>query len=241
MRKSLLFFFWIFLVGIGVFFIASESRADRIEKMKEVPIENDFPIGPSQISIEANPGDIIKKEIQVDNRAGEQREFHVEIEDFEGSNTDPDQTVLLQGDKNGRYGAKDWFSLEKKDFTLEHGDRQYLDVTINIPQNADAGDHYASVLVSMIPKENDKKGGSNVRITSRAGILFFIKIRGVATRSGELKTFGVEKKWYWNLLGEKDKNGKVLNSVNLETTFGNSGTVRLRPSGKIEIKNMLFF
>ncbi|MFZ2193782.1 MAG: hypothetical protein WAV31_06060 [Candidatus Moraniibacteriota bacterium] len=239
MQKKLFFSSLIIFLFAGLFLSTSNSLADRVEKMKEVPVKNDFPVGPSQIEIEANPGEVIKKEIQIDNRAGEKRDFHIEVEDFEGSNTNPDQTVLLQGEKGGRYGAKDWFSLEKKDFSIEHGDRQYLDVTIEIPENADAGDHYTSVLVSMIPREVEKKEGSNVRITSRAGILFFIKIKGVATKAGEFKSFKVEKEWYWNLLGEKDKDGKIVNAVNLETTFGNSGTVRLRPSGKIEIKNML--
>lgn len=239
MQKKLFFSSLIIFLFAGLFLLTSNSSADRIEKMKEVPVKNDFPVGPSQIEIEANPGDLIKKEIQVDNRAGEKRDFHIEIEDFEGSNTNPDQTVLLQGNKGGRYGSKDWFSLEKKDFSIEHGDRQYLDVTIKIPENADAGDHYTSVLVSMIPKEVEKKEGSNVRITSRAGILFFIKIKGVATRVGELKSFSVEKEWNWDLLGKKDGEGKFVNSINFETTFGNTGSVRLRPSGKIEIKNML--
>lgn len=239
MKKLSLFFFWIFLVGAGLFFLASQSKADSVEKMKDVPVKNDFPVGPSQISIEASPGDVIKKEIQVDNRAGEKRDFHVEIEDFEGSNTSPDQTVLLQGDKVGRYGAKEWFSIEKKDFSIEHGDRQYLDVTIKIPQDADAGDHYTSVLVSMIPKDTEKKEGTNVRITSRAGILFFIKIKGEANRAGELKTFNVSKKTYWNLPGEKNKKSELSNPVKLKTTFENTGSVRLRPNGQIEIRNML--
>ncbi len=224
----------------GLFCLSSKTIADRVEQMKEVPVRNDFPVGPSQISIEAKPGDVIKKEIQIDNRTGEKREFRIEIEDFEGSTDNPKETVLLQGNKTGKYGAKEWLSLQKYDFSIKHGERQYLDVTIKIPENADVGDHYASVLVSMIPKENiENKERPNVRITSRAGILFFIKINGAIIREGKLKSFDVDDVFYWKIPSEKNKKGEFKKSINCRTVFENTGTVRLRPNGQIEIRNML--
>jgi hypothetical protein len=240
MQKKLFFFSLAIFLLAGLFSLVPKTIAYRVEQMKEVPIRNDFPIGPSQISIEAEPGDVIKKEIQIDNRAGEKREFKIEIEDFEGSENNPKETVMLQGSRPGKYGAKDWLSLEKYDFSINHGERQYLDVTIKIPETADVGDHYASVLVSMIPKdESDNKEGPNVRITSRAGILFFIKIGGTTVREGKLKSFDANDIFYWSFPSEKNKEGVYKNQIDFKTVFENTGTVRLRPSGQIEIKDML--
>lgn len=226
MRKSLLLGF----VSLFILFnLSSNVEAYRVEKKGDIPVKDDFPIGPTQFDIVAERGDVITKQIQIDNRKGEQRKFFLEIEDFEGSLESPKENVILQGDGSGRYGAKDWFDLEMNDFEIEHGDRLFMDVTITIPEDADAGDHYASVLVSVPPKDDEmvKMEGQNVRITSRAGVLFFIRVKGDIKEEGKTRSFETDRKWY-----EKDP-------VIFRTTFENTGSVRLRPYGKIEVKNML--
>jgi len=219
----------VFLGGVGV----DEVSAYRMEKMDKPPERRNFDVGPTSFGIELSPGESAKRTIQVTDWIKEYREdeFQVEIEDFVGS-SNLDETIALQGSESGRFGAKEWVKPEISDFKLNFGDRIFLDIEIKVPESADAGDHYAAVLVSNIPKKSDEEGSvdskkSNVLIKSRVGVLLFVRVKGPVNEEGQLVSFEKDKKWY-----EKSP-------VKLQTIFENKGTVRLQPHGKIEIRNML--
>ncbi len=225
--KKLIFGFVVFMMA---FSLAGTAKAARVEMQKGAEANGKFDLGPTSFSIDGNPGETFTKTLQVTNRKGHRQDFKVEIEDFQGSKDDPDKTVLLQGDKSGIYSGKEWVTTELESFSLEHGERQFFNITVKIPQNADPGDHYASVLVSAPPKSEfedaESKSAPNVSITSRVGSLFFINVKGPIKQEGLLESF----------VSDKEKYDKAL--VNFKLTFRNSGSVRLRPEGKIEINNM---
>jgi len=220
------------ILSIAIFTLLAVNYANaaRVEMMKDVPERGDFDLGPTSFEIEASPGEKITKTMQITNRKGVAQNFLVAVEDFQGSMDDPEKTVLLQGDKDGKYGAKDWVVPEMTTFQLKHGERQFFDVTIEVPKNADAGDHYASVLVSAPPtvdaENTEDRSKPNVMITSRVGALFFVKVKGNIREEGMLRSFAVKE--------EINKQAPV----DFKIIFENKGTVRIQPSGRIEIKNI---
>lgn len=213
-------------VVLCVIIVPNNAHASRIENMKDVPDRDDFDLGPTSFSIDIEPGQSITKTLQITNRIGETAEFFVDIEDFEGS-PDPSQPVVLQGKESGRYSAKEWVTPELTQFTLNHGQRQFFDVTINVPkESVDTGDHYVSVLVHTAPKGSPQENGKNVRLTSRVGALFFIRIPGDIVEKGRLQSFEA-----LSLVTKKEP-------VEFRVLFANSGTVRLMPSGSIAVKDI---
>lgn len=206
---------------------ASTVFAARVEKQNDVPIRNDFPTGPTSFDVEVNPGEVVTKQIQVDNRMGKEQKFEIAVEDFQGSAVDPSQTVLLQAEKEGKYGAKEWIKPEISHFSTQHGERQYLNVTVTVPGNAEPGDHYASVLVSAPPQQNPENNDKpNVVITSRVGVLFFVRVKGEIKKEGKLQSFGVQKRFF-----EKPP-------VSFNAVYKNTGTTLLRMEGGVDINNM---
>jgi len=220
---------WLGLFLACAIVAGGNAQAAKLEQLKDVNVTDDFDLGPTSFSVEANPGESVTKSLVVTNRKGFDQEFIISAEDFQGSD-DPNQTVLLQGGKIGRYSAKDWVHLEMDKFTIKHGERQFFDVTINVPKEADAGDHYVSVLASAAPKVEQQESRidskPNVVITSRVGALFFIRVKGKTVEDGSLQSFKANRFWY-----EKPP-------VSFKIVSKNEGTVRLQPSGKIVIKNM---
>jgi len=219
-----------FIIFVCICFFPVQAFAMKTEVMENVPADNSFPVGPTSFSIDASPGDSIIKTIQIDNRFGRSKNFSISVEDFQGSESDPAQTVLLQGEKSGRYSAKDWITLESTGFTSNHhGERTRMNVTVRIPENADPGDHYASVIVSADPdavQDQENLGEANVRIISRVGILFFIRVLGNIEEKGQLQSFESVSRWYWE------------QPVNFNIVYKNSGTVRTRPFGEVRITNI---
>ena len=221
-------FFIAALVLLGSF-VPFVSFAARVEMQENIPAQGVFDLGPASFSLELSPGETAKQLLQVTNREGHTQEYNVEVEDFEGGQT-PQEQVILRRNGTGKYSAKDWIVPELKSFTLQHGERQYFEVDVNVPLDADAGDHYAAVIVSRAGSDLEKKPSdktdSEVEISSRVGTLFFIKVRGDEKQSGSLEYFRTTKKLYSD------------DSVIFQLGFHNDGTVRLQPQGRIEVRNM---
>jgi len=219
-----------FLLALFFLFSPVFVGASRIELQKDTSEQGDFMLAPGAFNINANPGDKITKTIEITNRFGREKSFIVEVEDFDGSATDETSGLTLLGDATGRYGAKDWVNPELVEVTIKHGERIYVNVEINVPQNADTGDHYCSVLVTAVKddidlKEQSESSSPNITVKSRVGSLFYIKVAGDIVEDGNLESFKTDKTKY-----EKAP-------INFSLVFRNNGNIRLQPSGKIVIKN----
>lgn len=222
-----IFLILIFLLGGGIF--SPPILAYKIEDLK-LPEKGDFILGPGKIEILANAGEEIRKELMITNRIGKTMNFKIEIEDFKGS-YDPEQTVIFLGKERGPYSLKDYLEPELTEFTLKHGQRITLPVKISIPRDAEPGGLYGSVLITTNPQEPEgdlekEKAKGQMRMVSRLGALFFIRVKGEVIEEGLFKDFS-SKKFY-----EKSP-------ILFQLFFENKGNVHLNPYGIIEIKNIL--
>ncbi|MDD2732001.1 MAG: hypothetical protein PHI53_02280 [Candidatus Pacebacteria bacterium] len=191
------------------------------------PGEGDFVLGPGKTELLMEPGETAVKEIYVTNRIGKTMDFKIEIEDFKGSR-DIENTVVLLGDKKGPYSLKDYIHPEIDSFTLDYGQRLTFKVEISVPQDAQPGGLYGAVIISTDPKPDESdKGAAGVKIISRLGSLFFVRVKGDAEEVGVLKGFSANKNFY-----EKGP-------ISLQVLFENNGSVYLAPYGIIEIRNIL--
>ena len=207
------------------------AKAYIIQDIPETRIEDDFVLGPGKIEAFLEPGEKIQKELLITNRIGMEMEFKVVVEDFKGSQNPKEPAVLL-GDEKGPFSLKNYLKPELSEFTLQHGERMVLPVEISIPENAEPGGLYGSVLILSNPpreelKAEKEKAMGQVKIVSRIGALLFIRVAGDVDESGFLEDFKSGKKYY-----EKGP-------INFEILFENDGSVHLNPYGKIEIVNLL--
>lgn len=216
------------IVALGT---ATSAGAYTLELLENTPIEDDFVLGPGKTDLVLEPGERNIQQIAVTNRLGNDMDFKLEIEDFSGSNN-LEQTVKLLGDVKGPYSLRDYIKPEIREFSLRHGERIIIPVEINIPEDSEAGGLYASVLVSTVPKDKDKKANtSQTRIVSRLGTLFFVRVEGDVTESIKLTDFKTLKKGPYGFY-EKGP-------VSFGIVVKNEGNVHIIPSGKVEIRNLL--
>ena len=192
----------------------------------------DFVVDPGKVDLTIKPGESHVVEMTVANRTGETREFKLSVEDITGSNN-TDEPVVLLGDDRGPYSLKDYISFPHKSFTLKQGERARIPVTISVPDNADPGGLYGSVLVQTVTVEDRNTTGPNAAprsaIVARVGTLFFVTVPGDVTRDGILKNFSTIP----------DKNYFQNGPINFGILFENKGPIHLIPYGEIRITNML--
>jgi len=235
MKKSLSLFLSGGMALVIYFGLAGISPvfAFEVQKLANVLVENDFTLGPGKIELFLNPGESVTRNLLITNRLGRPMKFRVELEDFTGSSTGERAAVLL-GNKRSPYSLRDFLHPEIWEFTLSHGERMVLPVTVTIPQEMEPGGLYGSVLISTSPSEDflereEEKAKGQVRLVARVGALFFVRVKGKVKEEGRLEKFDTvnSKKFY--------QSGPIYFSI----YYRNTGNVHLDPYGIIEVKNIL--
>lgn len=236
MRSIVSLFMGLFL-AIGMVFLATSgiALAYTIEDHADIPVLNDFVVGPTKHELFLDPGQTAKTQLYIMNRMGKPMSFQLKIEDFTGS-YDPEQTVVLLGDERGPYTLKDYIKPEITEFILSHGQRIYLPIEITVPEDAEAGGLYGAILVSTNPpgvslEAGGGEVGSGVTVRTRIASLFFVTVRGEVEQKGALKEFRME--------GRPNYGFYQQGPFGFEIYFENQGNVHLVPYGKITVTNMM--
>lgn len=207
------------------------AHAYQIENLANTPASNDYVIGPGKMELQLDPGTEVVKAITVTNRYGKEVSFKLEIEDFKGS-SNPSEGIVLMGAEKGQYSLKDFIHPEINSFTLKHGERITIPISINVPGDAQPGGLYGSVIVASEPVatdagyENGQARGS-INVISRLASLFFVRVKGDVKEAGALQDFYSDKKVYQNP------------NLTFKYLYNNSGSVYLNTYGQVKIYNFL--
>ncbi len=201
-------------------------RSDKIIGKKEV---GDFVVGPGRTELNLKPGETRVQEIAVTNRISDNRTFKLEVEDIFGS-SDGSRAVNLTGDSRGPYSILDYITIPEDTFTLKLGERAYIPVTVSIPEDAEPGGFYGSVLVSTVqkPDSSEEPQSAATPIIARVGSLFFLTIDGDISIEGKTVSVSTisDKLWYQS------------GPVNLGILYENTGSLHVNPYGEVSVTNM---
>ncbi len=211
--------------------VAPTLVAFTIEKNEQVPVQNNFVVGPAKIEASIARGEAKAVSVIIDNKTGRTQTFAINFEDFVGSARE-DQTVSLLGETASETSLKEFLSVEKTRFTLAHGDRAIVPVTIAIPIGEKSGGKFAAVVVSAVSDQNiitdTDRAYTGAIVIGRIASLLFVTV------PGDVKNEGV-------LTALKTKNGAFVfggSEVPFRVVYTNTGNVSLNPYGVITVRNM---
>ena len=180
------------------------------------PIVSAVTVGPAKIEYRADPGDVIEDTLILINEGNEKQTFYSVFEKFTEVNG---EKKFLPAEPTE---LANWFNLPKN-ATLEPGEQKRIPFTIEIPQNAPPGGHFAVIWWGNAPPESKQ-----VSITTRAGILVYLRVSGEINESGKLVSFSANNNnFFFFQLPE-----------NFNAIFKNDGNTYLKPQGEILIKNI---
>ena len=118
----------------------------------------------------------------------------------------------------------DWISLQTTQITLPPGVSERVTFVLNVPQDATPGSHFGSLFFSVDPPEIENSGAA---VGYRVGNIIHIRVSGEANEGANIRQFSTDR--YFN--GSKN--------VSFTTRIENTGNVLVKPTGPVEIKNML--
>ncbi len=200
---------------------AQNDPGIRTEKVtaSEVEVKNDFLVSPTRFVNVLKPGESTTFEINVLNREGQEMTYQILRQDFAPDTEKDDIKIFPEGD--GPYSARSWVETTTE-FTIQHGERAFIPVTITVPEKASIGDHYTTLMV----QRKKTPQGQGIGIIARVGVMLIITANGDFVQSGDLVSFSANSPIFWSRKGAMTMNYK------------NTGTVHLVPTGIVKITNI---
>ncbi|MFA4930801.1 MAG: hypothetical protein WC570_02980 [Patescibacteria group bacterium] len=171
-------------------------------------------------SLSGYPGETLSLKQTISNPTGEIMVLEVATQDFLPRAGDTAGVPELTT-KETEYSLYKWISYEQNKLTIEPGKIVDFDFQINIPANAKAGGHYASL---MFETGGEASGDSDqLSVRSGVGSLLLLKVLGDdLVESGYVKNITV------------DDENKIYAYI-MEIEFINEGNVHIHPTGTMAI------
>jgi hypothetical protein len=213
-QSSVLVFF---LLVIPFFVSAQELSADSLNPTESVGIS----INQSVFSFGADPGKSTDFKITVENISKREQKVSVYAQDF--SVEDNNQVQILSG-SNELSGMKDWIKTNEKDLLLKAGEKKEIDFSLNIPQEATVGSHYAGIFFQAFPPIDGQNFQKTI-VSGRVGAFVLLNVTGEVSGSGKLNKFSSP------IVADK--------KTDFKAEFENVGNIYYIPHGEITIKNLL--
>ncbi len=176
-------------------------------------------VTPPLSELDLTPGETTKTKIKLYNETDTAVALYSEVVNFGAAGETGTPTYDFGSEK---IGLSTWIEVTPGPVHIEPGNSAEVAITINTPADAEPGGHYAVVFFS----ENPPSDGSQVVIGTKVGTLYLADVDGDVTETADIAEFGTVKSSYYRL------------PVDFFTRFHNTGSVHLRPTGEIEIKNM---
>jgi len=180
-------------------------------------------ISPLIFELTANPGDVIENYIKVYNPSAESTiVIKMEVEDI--APTGETGQVIVEPAETESYSITRWVTMEPREVGLQPGEEKFVKFIIRVPENAEPGGHYGTVLAGT--KSVSGPEGTGVGIVTRTGSLILVTVPGVMKEELAIKDFSAPR---------YSEHGPILFTIRFE----NTGTIHVKPKGLITITNWL--
>lgn len=121
-----------------------------------------------------------RQRLRVDNTGSQPLHVVTEVAEF---TVTPEGTTEFAGDE--QLSAAAWVSVDNPVFDIEPGGRHDVEVTIDVPEDAEPGERYVSVIFAIPPTGSD----GNLALTHRVAAKLYIDVPGDPIRHVELGAF----------------------------------------------------
>lgn len=180
-------------------------------------------ISPVSFELTGNPGDVIENQIKVFNPTDNTVGVKIMVEDIAPSGETGG--VMVEAAETETYSLAAWVKCDPESFNLEAKQENIIICKITVPNNAEPGGHYGSILAGATTATG-VGGTTGVVVGQRAGALVLLTVPGLT------------KEW----LGVKDFQApgySEFGPITFTIRFENQGTVHLKPDAVLTITNFM--
>lgn len=171
----------------------------------------------------ADPGTRQTHSVEVTNLSGVQQIYYLFMRDIVAVENGGTPIFADENSERTGFEMSDWATLSATEIDLGAGETRTIDVTLDIPENATPGSHFAGMFVSMQPPKMRSVGAA---VGYEVASIFSIRVAGDVIENAQIRQFSTGNFIY----GES--------KIDFQARLENKGTVLVRPIGPLEINNM---
>ncbi len=178
-------------------------------------------LSPVRIEISGDAGQTLSKEMTLINEGNTAETFYPSFTNFESQGESGNPAFVEPKDDLGT-----WMFTSVPSVTLRAGESKVISFTIVIPKDAEPGGHFAVIFWGT--SSGASTGG--VSVGSKTGLLVLLSVSGDVKESAGFLNFNtVDHRFFYSTL-----------PVSFEYRFKNDGGDRIKPVGKITIRDTIF-
>jgi len=178
-------------------------------------ISSAITVGPAKLEYKTDPGQTTQGFLTLKNEGNTTQTFYPSFERF---------TENTNGEKIFTKEISDlatWFRMPSS-VDLKDGESKQIPFTIEVPADAPPGGHFAVIWWSAAPPNSNEP----VAIVTRAGILVYMTVSGNISESGQITSFGTDRRLYFGL------------PISFTLSFHNGGNIYEKPRGNLRVTNI---
>jgi len=183
-------------------------------------------ISPPVIEIEVDRGSSVERTIEVGNETDKERVYTVGVKKFEMVGEEGNQRFVPAGEDG--FDLTSWIKYKENKIIVPPKSSRKFVFTIDVPENADPGGHYASIYFSAGRPTMENDSNSKVGVEAQINSLLLVRVSGDMIEKADIESFEI-------------KGGNILINrlpVVFVWRMRNTGNVHVRAQGNIEIRNM---
>lgn len=179
-------------------------------------------ITPVRYEIQGDPGQTVVKEMTIINEESAPVTYYSSFANFEAQGETGSASFVEPKDDIGT-----WMHTENS-VEVGPGEQKTIQFSIDIPQNAEPGGHFGVIFWGNSPEREED--GKQLSVSAKTGLLVLLSVKGdVKEGGGVLDFITKDNKFWYNSL-----------PVSFVYRFKNDGGDRIKPAGKIQIRNTVF-
>jgi hypothetical protein len=187
-----------------------------------------FTVTPPLFQVNLDPGTTWSSTIRVVNGNPYGMTIYADPVSFEPEGEEGRPRIILtenafEGDTP--QGLASWIQVPQVALNVGGEQTYEIPITIEVPDDASPGGHYAAVLIGNRAPQTTVEGGT-VNVASSIASLIFLTVSGDVDERGRIRDFVTEKSLY------------EIPEARFSLRFENQGNVHLQPQGNITIYNM---
>ena len=180
-------------------------------------------ISPATIEESLDPGDSEEFSVTVQNLSSEEQTYYLYTRNISGVR-DGGVPIFASSDlEQTGYELADWITLETNQIVVAAGAKQSLNFQLNVPQDASCS-HFGGIFISVDPPELQNSGAA---VGYQVANIISLRISGDCNEEASIRQFSTTKFLYGS------------QNVDFVARIENTGDVLVRPTGPLEIYNML--
>ncbi len=204
------------LVVLVIFAAAISVLPTQAQEVNQIEIS----VSPTVFELSANPGQTLNESFKIVNGTDADLKLNLTNKNFTPSGEEGAVDLTEDGTS---FALASWITVTPSTLVLPARGSQTFDFSVAVPDNAEPGGHFGSIIAKTEAEAIDATGA---KIAQEIGPLILVKVAGDITEIANIASFEPNKSFY--------ENGPIV----LDTRLQNTGNVHFKPRGTVVIKNM---